>query len=73
MLSPCRGLTVDIEDDCGQTPLWYATWGDYVDCVDVLLVHGATNGDTFNILQSLTSLTITKIMSYCTVCGVIPP
>ena len=34
-------LTVDIEDDNGQTPLWIATSGGHVDCVDVLLVHGA--------------------------------
>ena len=35
------GSTVDIEDNSGQTPLcWAASYG-HVDCVDVLLVHGA--------------------------------
>ena len=34
-------LTVDIEDNDGQTPLWVAANYGGVDCVDVLLVHGA--------------------------------
>ena len=34
-------LTVDIEGNCGQTPLWLAANYGHVDCVDVLLVHGA--------------------------------
>ena len=34
-------LTVDIEDDSCRTPLWYAARNGHVDCVDVLLVHGA--------------------------------
>ena len=34
-------LTVDIEDNDGQTPLWWAANNGHVDCVDVLLVHGA--------------------------------
>ena len=34
-------LTVDIEDNNGHTPLWLAAFHDRVDCVDVLLVHGA--------------------------------
>ena len=37
----CRGLTVDIEDNAGCTPLWLAACFGSVDCVDVLLVHGA--------------------------------
>ena len=35
------GLTVDIEDSWGRTPLWWAACHGHVDCVDVLLVHGA--------------------------------
>ena len=35
------GLTVDIEENRGQTPLWWAAFCGHVDCVDVLLVHGA--------------------------------
>ena len=35
------GSTVDIEDDSGRTPLWWAACHGHVDCVDVLLVHGA--------------------------------
>ena len=35
------GSTVDIEDEDGRTPLWYAASYGHVDCVDVLLVHGA--------------------------------
>ena len=35
------GLTVDIDDNDGKTPLWLAASGSHVDCVDVLLVHGA--------------------------------
>ena len=34
-------LTVDIEDNSGQTSLWWAASCGHVDCVDVLLVHGA--------------------------------
>ena len=34
-------LTVDIENGDGQTPLWLAASDGHVDCVDVLLVHGA--------------------------------
>ena len=34
-------LTVDIEDNFGQTPLLFAANYGHVDCVDVLLVHGA--------------------------------
>ena len=34
-------LNVDIEDSIGQTPLWFAALNGHVDCVDVLLVHGA--------------------------------
>ena len=35
------GSTVDIEDKDGLTPLSYAAGFGHVDCVDVLLVHGA--------------------------------
>ena len=35
------GLTVDIEDIFGHTPLWFAANHGHVACVDVLLVHGA--------------------------------
>ena len=35
------GSTVDIEENSGQTPLWFAAFHGHVDCVDVLLVHGA--------------------------------
>ena len=35
------GSIVDIEDNSGQTPLWLAACHGHVDCVDVLLVHGA--------------------------------
>ena len=34
-------LIVDIEDNYGRTPLWFAANYGHVDCVDVLLVHGA--------------------------------
>ena len=34
--------TVDIEDVFGRTPLWLAASNGHVDCVDVLLVHGAS-------------------------------
>ena len=34
-------LTVDIEDYDGRTPLSFAANNGHVDCVDVLLVHGA--------------------------------
>ena len=34
-------LSVDIEDNDGKTPLWFAACHGHVDCVDVLLVHGA--------------------------------
>ena len=37
----CCESTVDIEDINGLTPLWLASRGGHVDCVDVLLVHGA--------------------------------
>ena len=33
--------TVDIDDNYGKTPLWWAALNGHVDCVDVLLVHGA--------------------------------
>jgi ankyrin repeat protein len=36
-------LTVDIEDNRGCTPLWYAAFNGHVDCVDVLLIHGANS------------------------------
>ena len=39
----CCGLTVDIDDNGGRTPLWFAASGGYVDCVDVLLAHGANS------------------------------
>ena len=35
------GSTVDIDDNDGHTPLWWAVSEGHVDCVDVLLVHGA--------------------------------
>ena len=35
------GSTVDIENSIGRTPLWLAAFHGYVDCVYVLLVHGA--------------------------------
>ena len=38
------GSTVDIEDHGGRTPLWWAAFIGHVDCVDVLLVHGANPG-----------------------------
>ena len=38
---PRWGLIVDIDDIYHQTPLWFAAKYDCVDCVDVLLVHGA--------------------------------
>ena len=44
LMGPCGThwqLTVDIEDNFGQTPLWLAANYGRVDCVDVLLVHGA--------------------------------
>ena len=44
LMGACRThwqLTVDIEDDSGQTPLWLAANYGRVDCVDILLVHGA--------------------------------
>ena len=43
LLCPCIqwGPAVDIDDNCGQTPLWLAAENGYTDCVDVLLVHGA--------------------------------
>ena len=34
-------LTVDIKDNDGETPLFCAACEGHVDCVDVLLVHGA--------------------------------
>ena len=34
-------LTVDIEDNDGNTPLWFAAFHGHVDCVEVLLVHGS--------------------------------
>ena len=33
--------TVDMNDNDGRTPLWLAACWGHVDCVDVLLVHGA--------------------------------
>jgi ankyrin repeat protein len=33
--------TVDIEDDWGHTPLWYAAGNGHMDYVDDLLIHGA--------------------------------
>ena len=41
LLYPCWESGVDIDDNCGQTPLWFAAKHDCVDCIDVLLVHGA--------------------------------
>ena len=42
---PCScaqwGFTVDIDDNAGCTPLWWAALNGHVDCIDVLLVHGA--------------------------------
>jgi hypothetical protein len=35
------GLNVDTEDKAGRTPLWLAACFECVDCVDVLLAHGA--------------------------------
>jgi hypothetical protein len=32
---------VDIRENFGQTPLWWAAYYGYEDCVDVLLLHGA--------------------------------
>ena len=53
----CRGLTVDIEDNAGCTPLWLAACFGSVDCVDVLLVHMeqmlTIGGGAFSILQSV--------------------
>ena len=34
-------LTVDTIDKYGRTSLWWAAYHGHVDCVDVLLVHGA--------------------------------
>jgi ankyrin repeat protein len=34
--------TVDIEDNSGCTPLWEAAYCGYSDCVDILLMHGAS-------------------------------
>ena len=39
---PSCGSTVDIEDIWGRTPLFWAARCGHVDCVDVLLVHGAS-------------------------------
>ena len=35
------GLTVDINDDLGRTPLWWAAEAGHLDSVDILLLHGA--------------------------------
>ena len=37
----CWGSTVDIDDMAGCTPLWWAADAGHVDCVEILLVHGA--------------------------------
>ena len=35
-------VSVDINDNGGHTPLWYAACNGRVSCVDVLLKHGAS-------------------------------
>ena len=35
-------VPVDINDNGGRTPLWWAACGGHVCCVDVLLKHGAS-------------------------------
>ena len=35
-------VPVDINDNYGCTPLWYAACNGYVHCVDILLKHGAS-------------------------------
>ena len=37
-----RSVPVDINDNGGRTPLWYAACTGRVHCVDVLLKHGAS-------------------------------
>ena len=36
------GVAVDINDNDGCTPLWFATHGCHVSCVEFLLNHGAS-------------------------------
>ena len=40
-LLPHLTSTVDVEDNCGETPLWLAADSGSVDCVQCLLAHGA--------------------------------
>ena len=40
----CWGPPVDIDDMDGFIPLWLAAEKGHVDCVDVLLMHGANPG-----------------------------
>ena len=35
-------VPVDINDNYGRTPLWWAARRGHVSCVDVLLKHGAS-------------------------------
>ena len=35
-------VPVDMTDNGGRTPLWFAAFSGHVHCVDVLLKHGAS-------------------------------
>ena len=39
----CLGVSVDINDNDGRTPLWFAARNGCVSCVDFLLNHGASS------------------------------
>ena len=66
---PCScaqwGLTVDIDDNYGRTPLWWAANKGHVDCVEVLLVHGANPDHKWWWIRYSSVSNITDITSYC--------
>ena len=63
----CSGSTIDIDDNSGCTPLWLADKSGHVDCVDVLLVHGADPDHRrcmqFSLVSNITN--IKNFVSHC--------